>query len=134
MEHKRKVVEFLIGQEPVQVLLNEAMAIYFEADRLWISGVAGRYAWSGGGPLGMKGEAEPVTPGDYLAAEMHQGNVAACFNMDAGFHITEVRYSNGSGQRMMIFKLAKTSILGPGELVELAFNPNTRKFEAYAGE
>ena len=126
MQHKKTIVEFLVNQDPVVALLDEFMAVYFEPDRIWISGACGRYAWSPGSTMGMSGEAEAVGEPDPLASAMHQGNVAMCFNNNAGLHVTEVRYVNGS----VVFRVAKTSLLGPGALVDLRWNKEAGAFEA----
>ncbi|MHC4229456.1 MAG: hypothetical protein ACYSW0_18655 [Planctomycetota bacterium] len=126
MEHKKLIVEFLVNQDPVVALLDEFMAVYFEPDKIWISGACGRYAWSPGSTMGMSGEGQAVGESDPLAAAMHQGNVAACFNQNAGLHVSEVRYVNGS----VVFRVAKTSLLGPGSLVDLLWNKETNTFEA----
>jgi hypothetical protein len=131
MGAKRQIVEFLCNQKPVQALLESAMAIFLEPEQVWISGAGGQYAWSHGSAMGMKGEAEPVGNGDgFIVASLHQGSVAMCFNMDAGFHIFEVRPINGG--RQTVFKLAKTGLLGPSEPIELLWTGE--KFEAYKPE
>lgn len=132
-QQKRAIVEFLVSQKPVQVLLNEAMAIYMEPEEVWISGNSGSYAWSHGSTMGMKGDPYPLRPDDFMAASMHQGAVAACFNMNAGFHIAEIRYVTHNGaERLTVFRLAKTDLLGPSQLVDLAWNGE--KFRPYQEE
>ncbi len=126
MKHKQTIVEFLVNQDPVRALLDEFMGVYFEPDRIWITGHAGNYAWSPGSTMGMSGKAEAVGESSPIAVSMHQGSVAMCFNAGGGLHVTEVRYVNGS----VVFRVAKTSLLGPGALIDLRWNKETGAFEA----
>jgi hypothetical protein len=133
MENTQKatIAEFLTNQEAVKALLEEFTAIYFEADALWISGHAGRYAWSHGSTMGMKGEAYTVGPGyDPMVTSMHQGSVAMAFNANAGLHVVAVRAVNGA----MVYEVAKTSLLGPGQVVDLTWNKEKKTFEGYKAQ
>jgi hypothetical protein len=88
------------------------MGVFLVKEGYWITGGAGRYAWSEGSVGGMKGKAHPVDAklvdfvGSLMTVTMHRDSVAYCMNKDAGAAVVPV----GPGK----FRMCQVGLFGYG--------------------
>jgi hypothetical protein len=121
-------VEQFVSGTAGRTWLDVFMGIFLPKHGYWITGGAGRYAWSEGTVGGMKGKAHPVDAklvdpvGSLMATSMHRNSVAYCMNQNAGAAVIMV----GPGK----FRMATVGLFGYGKWKTFRWKRENGKFEA----